>query len=210
MVARPGPRVDVLPQRDPAWEQAYAGVDPRTMPWYTERLDADLAAWVDALKLPTGASALDLGTGPGTAAMHLARVGFRVTALDVSPDAVAFAKRRAGPAGDIAWVVGDVLEVKLPGPFDLALDRGLFHVFPDAVRRPYAERVAGWLRPRGRLFLKCFSEEEPGDWGPRRVTRREVRDSFGPWFGEEAWQPSSFPGQLGHEPRAHLFVLRRG
>jgi SAM-dependent methyltransferase len=198
------------PRGDASWAQTYEGEDPRRMPWFTERLDADLAAWVDALKLPSGAAALDLGTGPGTAALHLARQGFRVTALDMSPDAVAFAKQRAGPlAKDVAWLVGDVFRLEPGGPFDLALDRGLFHVFPDELRGPYAERVAGWLKPRGRLLLKTFSELEPAGYGPRRVTRAEVRQVFGRHFEEEGWQPSTFPGQLGHEPKAHLFVLRK-
>jgi hypothetical protein len=26
--------------------------------------------------------------------------------------------------------------------------------------------------------MLCFSDEEPGDWGPRRVTEREIRDVF--------------------------------
>ena len=26
--------------------------------------------------------------------------------------------------------------------------------------------------------MLCFSEKQPGDWGPRRVTQREIRDSF--------------------------------
>ena len=89
------------------------------------------------------------------------------------------------------------------------VDRGVFHVFPDTLRGPYVERVANWLKPRGRLLLKVFSEEEPGTFGPRRVTRPEVRAAFGARFAEEAWQPSTFPGNLDHEPKAHLFVLRR-
>jgi cyclopropane fatty-acyl-phospholipid synthase-like methyltransferase len=180
------------------------------LPWSVARLDADIAAWVDALKLPLGARVLDLGSGPGTAAIHFARQGFDVTATDISSTALAQAQERAGPLGQrIHWVAGDVFEVRIDGPFDLALDRGLFHVFPDELRAPYAERVAGWVKMRGRLLLKTFSELEPAGYGPRRVTRAEVRATFGPHFEEEAWQPSTFPGQLDHEPKAHLFLLRR-
>lgn len=202
------------PRGDASWEQAYAGArDPMELPWAVERLDADMAAWVDATRLPTGATALDLGTGPGTGAIHLAKHGFRVTALDISAAAIAQAKRRAGAlAKDIAWVAGDVFEAKVQGPFDLALDRGLFHVFPDELRAAYAERVAGWLKPKGHLLLKCFSDAEPPGWGPRRVSRSEVKAAFGKAFAEEAWQPSTFPGrapEVPHEPQAHLFLLRK-
>jgi SAM-dependent methyltransferase len=200
------------PRGDASWEEVYAGTqDPLALPWGTERLDADMAAWVDASRLPRGAKALDIGTGPGTAAMHLVRIGFDVTALDISPTAIAQAQQRAG-ALPIAWVAGDVFRTSFPQPFDLALDRGLFHTFPDELRAPYVERVASWVKPKGYLLLKTFSDAEPPGWGPRRVTRLEVKRAFGAHFSEEAWQPSTFPGhatEVDHEPQAHLFVLRR-
>lgn len=200
------------PAGDASWEATYAGApDPLALPWGTERLDADMAAWVDASRLPRGARALDIGTGPGTAAIHLARLGFQVTAFDISATAIAQAQRRAG-ALPIDWQVADVFQASFPQPFDLALDRGVFHVFPDELRGPYVERVAAWVRPKGYFLLKTFSDEEPPGWGPRRVSRLEVKRAFGPHFTEEAWQPSTFPGhatEVPHEPRAHLFVLRR-
>jgi SAM-dependent methyltransferase len=160
------------------------------------------------LKLPKGARALDLGCGPGTAALHLAGRGFAVTALDMSPDAVAFARTRPG-AQAVGWKVGDVFAVRLEGPFDLALDRGLFHVFDDAQRPAYAERLAGWVKPGGFLVLKTFSDAEPPGWGPRRVPRKDIEASFRPSFEVHAWERSTFPGQLDREPKAHLAVLRR-
>lgn len=201
------------PRGDPSWEQVYQGSDPMALPWSVERLDADMAAWIDALKLPRGAKALVVGSGPGTEAIHLARHGFDTTAFDISATAVAQARRRADAEGaKVDWRVGDVFAIALPGGYDLAVDRGIFHTFPDEERQPYAERVAGWLKPRGRLVLKCFSEAEPPGWGPRRVTRAEVKATFGRLFEEEGWAPSTFPGrapEVDHEPRAHLFVLRK-
>jgi hypothetical protein len=32
----------------------------------------------------------------------------------------------------------------------------------------------------------CFSDRQPGDWGPRRVTRDEIKDSF-----RDGWQVES-------------------
>ena len=45
------------------------------------------------------------------------------------------------------------------------IDSGLFHVFNDEDRRRYVEGLATVLKPGGRLFLMCFSDEEPGDAG---------------------------------------------
>lgn len=46
--------------------------------------------------------------------------------------------------------------------FDAVIDGGLFHVFSDEDRKKYVEGLAEILRPWGRLFLMCFSNEEPG------------------------------------------------
>ncbi len=69
----------------------------------------------------------------------------------------------------------DALALKdLPEVFDSVIDSGLFHVFSDDDRRRYVEGLATVLKPGGRLFLLCFSDEEPGTQGPRRVSRKEI------------------------------------
>ena len=56
------------------------------------------------------------------------------------------------------------------------IDSGLFHVFSDEDRQRYVEGLATVLKPGGRLFLMCFSDEEPGTQGPRRVSKKELQD----------------------------------
>lgn len=65
------------------------------MPWFNPELDEDLENALDELGLRSG-SALDLGTGPGTQAIHLARRGFDVTATDISETASAWPGKRPG------------------------------------------------------------------------------------------------------------------
>ena len=73
----------------------------------------------------------------------------------------------------------DALTLKdLPEVFDNVIDSGLFHVFNDEDRRRYVEGLATVLKPGGRLFLLCFSDEEPGTQGPRRVSKKELHDAF--------------------------------
>jgi cyclopropane fatty-acyl-phospholipid synthase-like methyltransferase len=50
----------------------------------------------------------------------------------------------------------------LPEVFDTVIDSGLFHVFSDEDRKRYVEGLATVLKPGGRLFLGCVSDEEPG------------------------------------------------
>jgi methylase of polypeptide subunit release factors len=57
------------------------------MPWYNENLDFDLEEELDRRKITSG-KFLDLGTGPATQAMLLAKRGFNVTGSDVSEAAI--------------------------------------------------------------------------------------------------------------------------
>ena len=65
-----------------------------------------------------------------------------------------------------------------PQVFDTVIDSGLFHVFSDDDRRRYVDGVASVLKPGGRLYLLRFSDDEPGTQGPRRVSEKEIKDSF--------------------------------
>jgi len=62
--------------------------------------------------------------------------------------------------------------------FTSALDCGVFHVFEDDERPVYVASLAAALEPGGVLQLVCFSDLQPGTFGPRRVTQQEIRESF--------------------------------
>src|SRR5690349_21746901 len=121
----------------PGWDERYQQQAVETMPWFYPELDDDLKQALDALDLRHG-SALDLGTGPGTQAMQLARRGFDVTATDISEAAIRLAREKAEAQGlAIVWQQDDVLATRLFGLFDLIFDRGCFHVLPPDRRPDY-------------------------------------------------------------------------
>ena len=87
----------------------------------------------------------------------------------------------------------DALALKdLPEVFDTVIDSGLFHVFNDSDRRRYVEGLATVVKPGGRLFLLCFSDQEPGMQGPRRVSSKEIRDAFAAGWVVESIEPIRF------------------
>jgi cyclopropane fatty-acyl-phospholipid synthase-like methyltransferase len=155
-----------------SFESAYAGQPP----WDIGRPQK---AFVDAADQITG-SILDIGCGTGENALLFARRGCRVTGIDFVEEAVNRAKEKAKERGlPATFLVMDALHLKdMPERFDAVIDSGLFHGFNDDDRRRYVEGVATVLKPGGRLFLLCVSDEEPGDHGPRRVSRREIEDAF--------------------------------
>ena len=91
------------------------------------------------------------------------------------------------------FLVMDALALKdLPEVFDTVIDSGLFHVFNDEDRRRYVEGLATVLKPGGRLFLLCFSDEEPGTQGPRRVSKKELHAAFAEGWSIESIEPSRY------------------
>ena len=97
------------------------------------------------------------------------------------------------------------------------IDSGLFHVFSDEDRVRYVEGLATVLKRGGRLFLMCFSDQEPGQQGPRRVSKKELNDSFAEGWSIESIEPIQVEVRPDLRdlsfseggPRAWFVVLRR-
>jgi hypothetical protein len=97
------------------------------------------------------------------------------------------------------------------------IDSGLFHDFSDEDRRRYVGGLASVLTPGGRLFLLCFSDDEPGDQGPRRVSLKEIEDAFAEGWAIESIEPSRYevrpdPNDSSFRdggPRAWFVIARR-
>jgi cyclopropane fatty-acyl-phospholipid synthase-like methyltransferase len=164
-------------------------------------------------------SVLDAGCGTGDNALFFAHRGHKVTGIDFLEEPIQRAKRKAAERGlSATFLVMDALALKdLPEVFDSVIDGGLFHVFSDEDRKRYVEGLASVLKPGGRLFLLCFSDEEPGTRGPRRVSKKELHDAFAQGWVIESVEPSRYEVRPDLKdlsfseggPRAWLAVMRR-
>ncbi len=134
---------------------------------------------------------LDAGCGTGDTALFFAGRGCRVTGIDFLDGPIARAIRKATERGLTAtFLVKDATTLTdWSERFDNVIDSGLFHVFSDEDRRRYVAGLATVLKPGGRLFLICFSDEEPGTQGPRRVSKKELRDAFAVGWSIESIEP---------------------
>ena len=54
------------------------------------------------------------------------------------------------------------------------------------------------------MFLLCFSDAEPGDQGPRRVTRKELNDAFADGWVIESVVPSQY--EVRPDPKDMSFL----
>jgi hypothetical protein len=74
--------------------------------------------------------------------------------------------------------------------FDTVLDCGLFHVFDDDERPKFVRELADSVAVGGRYYMLCFSDRQPGDWGPRRIRQEEIRHSFADGWTVDFIQPA--------------------
>jgi len=156
------------------FDRSYAGVPPwdigRPQPAFVELADAGVVR----------GRVLDVGCGTGEHALMAASRGLEATGIDAAPRAIATAQAKARERRiDARFVVWNALDLAaLHEQFDTVLDCGLFHVFGDDDRARYVESLAAVIGPGARYHMLCFSDRQPGDWGPRRVSRGEIRASF--------------------------------
>ena len=123
---------------------------------------AEVRLAVETLRLPPGGSVLDVPCGFGRHALPLARKGYRVTGVDISPETVDGLRREAAAAGlSVRCLRGNILTLRLPRNFDGALCLGnSFGYFgrPDDAR--FIGRVASALKPGGRFLLNTATVAE--------------------------------------------------
>ena len=167
------------------------------------------------LELAFAGRVLDAGCGTGEHTMLAAERGADALGVDVSPLAIELARAKARERGSSArFEVWDALRLaELGETFDVVVDSGLYHVFEDLpTRRAYAAQLAQVVRAGGTLYLMCFSERTPGDWGPQRIGEDELRTTFaGDWAIEDLsrTQFEVNPGLPVETPDAWLLTATR-
>ena len=164
-------------------------------------------------------SVLDVGCGTGENLLYLAARGHEAWGLDFVPVAIERAKAKAAQRGIGAhFLVGNALELnKLGRTFDTVIDCGLFHTFTDAERTVFVAGLAEVVQSGGLLHVLCFSDEEPGTEGPRRITQQEIQDAFHDGWKVQRIEPTRFesierpdgPKFMPGGPRAWLATIER-
>jgi SAM-dependent methyltransferase len=174
------------------WDDDAATYDDA--PGHRPRTAAEWAAWSAALARllpPLPARVLDCGAGTGFLSLIAARLGYQVTAIDLSVQMLDRLRAAATTARlDIETVEGPADQVPA-GQFEAVMERHLVWTLPDpgAVLRVWRSAVGS----SGRLVLVG------GLWGSAdRVERRraQLREWFRRWQGRPANHHGEYPGEV--------------
>jgi cyclopropane fatty-acyl-phospholipid synthase-like methyltransferase len=188
------------------FNSAYRG----TPPWDIGRPQKEFTELVRHGEI-TG-SVLDIGCGSGENALFFAQEGLEVWGIDSSPLAIQKAQEKGAQRGLTAhFLVLNALELaKIDRTFDTATDSGLFHTLSDEDRPLFVDTLAAILSPGGNYFMLCFSDLEPAGYGPRRITKREIQDSFRDGWTINYIRPAIFESRTREEgPRAWLSSIAK-
>ncbi|HZU34891.1 MAG TPA: class I SAM-dependent methyltransferase [Gemmataceae bacterium] len=173
------------------WEAQYRGSHPI---WDTGRPARELCRVV-ARRLVAPCRALELGCGTGTNAVWLARHGFRVTAVDLSHQAIAQARRKAALAAvTVDFRVGDLADpTLLTGPFDFFFDCGCYGATRRVDAAGYLRTLARVLRPGAHGLLLVGNAHEPEDAvGPPVMSEAQLYRELEPGFTLMRLRPFRF------------------
>jgi len=156
----------------------FAGEDAEKIPWAELAPNRWLVEWLDGQAVAAkGAAAIVVGCGLGDDAEELSRRGYDVTAFDISPHAIEWAKRRF-PDSSVAYRVADLFALPSPmtGAFDFVFESYTIQALPAPIRDVAIAAVASLVAPGGELLavMRGGEPEEQVDGPPWPVTRPQL------------------------------------
>lgn len=194
------------------WDQRYLSGDA---PWNSGLVSRELVRVLQEEHVAP-CRAVELGSGVGTNAVHLARQGFDVLAADCSEIAVERARTLANEAKvAMRTAVADLCRVselrislgEAAATFErqcsFVFDRGCYHCARRVDLAGFLKTVEWLAAPNAQLLMLCGNANEPAQQGPPKVTEEEIRSDWGHLFEIEWIREFRFedrggvPGPLG-------------
>jgi SAM-dependent methyltransferase len=154
--------ISVDPQNPTGWfEPLYADAkgDTAQVPWAKNQPHPFLQDWLSinssqAAEKTAGKLALVIGCGLGDDAELLARIGYQVTAFDISPTAIAWCQQRF-PDSTVNYLVADLfdLDPQWQSKYDFIFECRTIQALPLNVRSQVIQKITALVAPQGTLLV---------------------------------------------------------
>jgi SAM-dependent methyltransferase len=162
--------------------------------------EADLPLWEELAAAAPG-PVLDVGAGTGRVALHLARAGFAVTALDIDGELLAELERRAAGAGlRVDTIVADAAAFDLTGFGLVAVPMQTIQLLPE--RAGFLASARRAVVPGGLVALAIATELETFD-AAGGLPSPDVASHAGTRFVSQPTAVLSIPGATRIERLRH-------
>jgi len=173
---------------------------------------------------------LDVGCGEGFYAIYLASKGFDVLGIDISENAIKYAKENAKKAGvNIRFKVMDLRDLpELKEKFDFVLEWAILHGIAFEERQKHVENIDNLLNEKGKYFSMCFNIQDVKFTGPGKRIRivpegqkissgmkmyfsplDELKELFEPYFKMIESKVIELPGAGGRPNVWNYFLMEK-
>jgi ubiquinone/menaquinone biosynthesis C-methylase UbiE len=202
----------ILPSGDFAgfFDAVYAGADGDTngVPWADLEPHPLALSWLQQHDVQgQGKRALVVGCGLGDDAEELAKRGFHVTAFDVSPNAIAWAKQRF-PDSSVNYQATNLLEAPAvwQQAFDFVLEIYTIQALLVKLRTQAIESIARFVAPGGQLLVVCRGRDNDEELGtmPWPLSRTDLAQ-----FEQAGLRETSFEDIRAGDQRHFRIVYER-
>lgn len=154
-----------------------AGGDISKVYWADLKPNPLLLAWIEEHPAPPDTRAITIGCGLGDDAEALTRNGYRVTAFDISPSAIAMCRQRY-PDSTVDYRVADLFDhpEEWRRRFDLVYECNTIQILVGSSRVRALEAISDLAAPGGEIIVSCRSRDagQMLDTFPLALDRDEI------------------------------------
>jgi 2-polyprenyl-3-methyl-5-hydroxy-6-metoxy-1,4-benzoquinol methylase len=140
--------------------------------WTTTEPPKELVKLIESGKIKP-CKAIDIGCGEGFYSIYLASKGFDVLGVDISENAIKYAKENAASRGvNVRFIAMDIANMEqLKEKFDFVLEWAIMHHIMPPKSRKYIEDIRKILKKGGKYLSVCFNENDSDFGGPNKKYR---------------------------------------
>ena len=151
------------------FESIYENADHENLssiPWATLAPNVYLEKHLSLRDPVSGKKALVIGCGLGDDALILEKYGYEVDALDISPSAIALAKKRH-PESKVNFHIGDIYDMPESsiGKYDFVYEGLTIQSLPPADREKLVGIIVSLVAENGELLVYANTQDDTDNYG---------------------------------------------